>query len=214
MAARDALPDYPWDLMAPVRASGPRAHADGIVDLSIGSPVDPTPDVVREALARGDRRPRLPADGRHARAARGDRRVVRAPPRRHRASTRRTCCPRSAPRSSSRCCRSCSGSARATSSCIRVPRIPPTRWARVLVGATPIASDDPAEWPAATRLVWLNTPGQPRRPRARRSTSCAPRVERARELGAVIVSDECYAELGLGGRVGGRSPCRACSTRA
>ncbi len=49
--ALGALPDYPWDLMAPYRARA-EAHAGGIVDLSIGSPVDPTPDVVREALAR------------------------------------------------------------------------------------------------------------------------------------------------------------------
>src|SRR4029453_12779287 len=49
--ALGALPDYPWDLMAPYveRAAG---HPGGLVDLSIGSPVDPTPDVVREALAR------------------------------------------------------------------------------------------------------------------------------------------------------------------
>ena len=48
--ALGALPDYPWDLMAPYRERA-AAHAGGLVDLSIGSPVDPTPDVVREALA-------------------------------------------------------------------------------------------------------------------------------------------------------------------
>ncbi|MBU4465590.1 MAG: aminotransferase class I/II-fold pyridoxal phosphate-dependent enzyme, partial [Actinobacteria bacterium] len=44
------LADYPWDAVAPyaVRA---RAHPDGIVDLSIGSPVDPTPPLVAAALA-------------------------------------------------------------------------------------------------------------------------------------------------------------------
>ena len=29
------------------------------------------------------------------------------------------------------------------------------------VGATPLASDDPADWPEATRLIWLNSPGNP-----------------------------------------------------
>lgn len=36
--------------MAPYAATA-RAHADGIVDLSIGTPVDPTPDVAQRALA-------------------------------------------------------------------------------------------------------------------------------------------------------------------
>jgi aspartate/methionine/tyrosine aminotransferase len=44
------LPDYPWDAMAPY-AKRAAEHPDGIVDLSIGSPVDPTPAVIREALA-------------------------------------------------------------------------------------------------------------------------------------------------------------------
>ena len=43
------LADYPWDAVAPY-AQRARSHPDGIVDLSIGSPVDPTPDVVADAL--------------------------------------------------------------------------------------------------------------------------------------------------------------------
>src|SRR3954452_16228770 len=44
------LPDFPWDRLAPAGARA-RQHPDGIVDLSVGTPVDPTPDVVRRALA-------------------------------------------------------------------------------------------------------------------------------------------------------------------
>ncbi|MCW2867637.1 MAG: succinyldiaminopimelate transaminase, partial [Marmoricola sp.] len=44
------LPDFPWDRLVPY-AEQARAHADGIVDLSIGTPVDPTPQVVQQALA-------------------------------------------------------------------------------------------------------------------------------------------------------------------
>ena len=44
------LADYPWDAVAPY-AQRARAHPDGIVDLSIGSPVDRTPPVVADALA-------------------------------------------------------------------------------------------------------------------------------------------------------------------
>ncbi len=45
-----SLPDFPWDHLASYGASA-RAHEDGIVDLSIGTPVDPTPDIVQQALA-------------------------------------------------------------------------------------------------------------------------------------------------------------------
>jgi succinyldiaminopimelate transaminase len=43
------LPDFPWDKLTTLAATA-RAHADGIVDLSVGTPVDPTPAVVQEAL--------------------------------------------------------------------------------------------------------------------------------------------------------------------
>ena len=43
------LPDFPWDKLTTYAATA-RAHADGIVDLSVGTPVDPTPEVVQEAL--------------------------------------------------------------------------------------------------------------------------------------------------------------------
>jgi succinyldiaminopimelate transaminase len=44
-----ALPDFPWDTLAPFGERA-RAHSDGLVDLSVGTPVDPTPSVVRAAL--------------------------------------------------------------------------------------------------------------------------------------------------------------------
>lgn len=44
------LPDYPFDRLAPV-AELARGHSGGIVDLSIGTPGDPTPEVVMAALA-------------------------------------------------------------------------------------------------------------------------------------------------------------------
>ena len=48
-AVSDRLPDFPWDQLASYAATA-RAHPDGIVDLSIGTPVDPTPGVVQDAL--------------------------------------------------------------------------------------------------------------------------------------------------------------------
>jgi succinyldiaminopimelate transaminase len=43
------LPDFPWDKLTK-QAERARAHPDGIVDLSVGTPVDPTPEVVQAAL--------------------------------------------------------------------------------------------------------------------------------------------------------------------
>lgn len=43
------LPDFPWDKLASYAATA-RAHPDGIVNLSVGTPVDPTPQVVQDAL--------------------------------------------------------------------------------------------------------------------------------------------------------------------
>ncbi|GAA0949989.1 succinyldiaminopimelate transaminase [Nonomuraea longicatena] len=44
------LPDFPWDRLEPYKDRA-AAHPDGIVDLSIGTPVDPVPPLVRQALA-------------------------------------------------------------------------------------------------------------------------------------------------------------------
>ena len=44
------LPRYPWDALAPF-AERAAAHPDGLVDLSVGSPVDETPALVRAALS-------------------------------------------------------------------------------------------------------------------------------------------------------------------
>src|SRR5881394_2766350 len=55
-----ALPDFPWDLLAPYKRQA-QQHPGGIVDLSIGTPVDPTPGVVRRALADAADAPGYPA---------------------------------------------------------------------------------------------------------------------------------------------------------
>jgi len=43
------LPDFPWDHLTPYAVQA-RAHPGGLVDLSVGTPVDPTPAVVQDAL--------------------------------------------------------------------------------------------------------------------------------------------------------------------
>ncbi|MCD9197049.1 succinyldiaminopimelate transaminase [Aeromicrobium wangtongii] len=45
----ERFPEFPWDTIAGAKARAAE-HPGGIVDLSIGTPVDPTPEVAREAL--------------------------------------------------------------------------------------------------------------------------------------------------------------------
>jgi len=53
------LPDFPWDRLVPM-AERARRHPAGIADLSVGTPVDPTPAVVQQALADGADAPGYP----------------------------------------------------------------------------------------------------------------------------------------------------------
>src|SRR6478609_8915987 len=68
-------------------------------------------------------------------------------------------------------------------------------------GAEHVAADDLDELDAGTRsrvrLVWVNSPANPTGS-VRDAESLRRIVRQARELGAVVASDECYAELGWG----------------
>jgi succinyldiaminopimelate transaminase len=70
-----------------------------------------------------------------------------------------------------------------------------------LAGVTSVATDTLDELDAATRarvrLIWVNSPGNPTGS-VRDVESLKALVSQARELGAVVASDECYAELGWG----------------
>src|SRR5262245_30621164 len=53
------LPAFPWDVLAPAKALA-SSHPDGIVDLSMGTPVDPVPEVIRASLAAAANSPGYP----------------------------------------------------------------------------------------------------------------------------------------------------------
>lgn len=55
-----ALPEFPWDTLAAAKAMA-ASHPDGIVDLSVGTPVDPVAPLIREALAAASSAPGYPA---------------------------------------------------------------------------------------------------------------------------------------------------------
>jgi len=187
------LAEYPWDAVAPYAARA-RSHPDGIVDLSIGSPVDATPGVVRDALAAATDAHSYPQTvGTPAlREA-----VVEWFARRRgvRGLTPAQILPTVGSKELVALLPLLLGLG--PGDIVVHPRAayPTYEVGARLVGATPVASDDPDEWPAGTRLVWLNSPGNPDG-RVRGIPSLSSAVARARELGAVIAGDECYAELG------------------
>ncbi|TCJ27919.1 succinyldiaminopimelate transaminase [Microbacterium sp. PI-1] len=195
MSVRD-LDDYPWDAVVPFRERAAR-HPEGIVDLSIGSPVDPTPDIIRRALTEATDAHAYPqtvgtptlreaiVDWYARRRGVPDLRVDNVLP--------------------------TIGSKEFVAllptllglgegDIVVHPRVAYPTYdvgARV-VGATPLPADDPADWPEGTKLIWINTPGNPDG-RTWTVDELAAAVRRARELGAVLASDECYAELGWDG---------------
>jgi succinyldiaminopimelate transaminase len=194
-----ALPDFPWDALEPF-GDRARQHPDGIVDLSVGSPVDPTPQLIRDALAAATDAHSYPATAGSPRL----REAIVEWYARRRGVTLGV------------------GNVLPTigskelvagmpwllglrpGDVVVHPTVAYPTYAigAALVGATALASDDPAEWPAETRLVWLNSPGNPDG-HVDSIERLAAAVARARELGAVIVNDECYAELNWGEGAGG-----------
>lgn len=53
------FPDFPWDTIADAKARA-ESHPDGLVDLSIGTPVDDTPAVAQDALRAAANAPGYP----------------------------------------------------------------------------------------------------------------------------------------------------------
>ncbi len=187
------LADYPWDAVVPFAARA-RAHPDGIIDLSVGSPVDPTPTVVAEAL-------RSATDA-HAYPQTAGTAALRA------AIAEWYARRRGVPGLGSEEVLPTVGSKEFVAllpllmglgpgDIVVHPRAayPTYEVGARLVGATPVAADDPAEWPEGTRLAWLNSPGNPDG-RVWDVPHLRAALTRARTLGAVLASDECYAELG------------------
>jgi succinyldiaminopimelate transaminase len=190
------LPDYPWDAMRPY-AEIARRHPDGIVDLSIGSPVDPTPSLVREALASATDAHSYPQTA--------------GTPALREAVTRWFARRRNVSDVHDDEVLPTIGSKELVAwlpfmlglgenDVVVHPRAAYPTYAvgAAIAGAVAVASDDPAEWPENTRLVWLNSPGNPDGA-VLDVAGLARAVARARELGAVVASDECYAELGWDG---------------
>jgi len=199
------LPDFPWDSLAPAKErastfSDPTlgAAGEGLVDLSVGTPVDPTPTVVREALAEASDAHGYPltwgtADLREAVATwfAARRGVPDVDP----AGVLPTV-----------------GSKELVAwlpllmglgpgDVVAFPRVayPTYDVGARLAGATPVAIDaltalGPLTAATTPKLLWLNTPGNPTG-KVLGIEHLTKVVAWARRNGVVVASDECYAEL-------------------
>ncbi len=189
------LPDFPWDTLASAKATA-SAYPGGIVDLSIGTPVDPTPDVAQRALAAGADSPGYPlTSGTPAlRQAQADYLARR---------WGATVLPEAT--------LPLIGSKELVAwlptllglgpddTVVYPTAAYPTYAAGVQVtGARGVACDDLRELDAQgirPTLVWLNSPSNPTG-EVLAPAVLAERVAWAREHGAIVASDECYGEFG------------------
>lgn len=187
------LPDFPWDELDGAKRLA-SSHQAGLIDLSVGSPVDPTPNVVQKVLADS-------ADAHSYPTVFGSE-AVRAEIATWWAEVR------GATAVDSQSVMPTIGSKEmvgllplllglGTGDTVVIPEIayPTYEVGASLVGATVIRADDPADWPEGAALVWVNSPSNPTGV-VRDVPSLRAAVARAREIGAVLASDECYGELG------------------
>ncbi|MFT4216467.1 MAG: succinyldiaminopimelate transaminase [Micropruina sp.] len=189
-----SLPDFPWDSLAAAKARA-LAHPDGIVDLSVGTPVDPTPELGRQALAAASDAPGYPTVWGTP--------TLRAAIRDH-LSTRWGSVP-----IADEGVLPVIGTKEIVAALpyllglgagdtIVIPRVayPTYEVGGRLSGAEVVPCDDPAEI-AALRpaLVWINSPANPHG-EILSAAQLAAWVRYCRQRGAVLASDECYGEFG------------------
>jgi succinyldiaminopimelate transaminase len=188
-----SLPDFPWDLLEPAKAIA-AAHPGGIVDLSIGTPVDPVPPVIRAALADASDAPGYPLTaGTPALRAAISGWLARACG----ASGELGVLPTLGSKELVAWLPTLLGIGRGDTVAIPSVCYPTYEVGVRLAGATVVRSDsltalgpDPR-----VRMVWINSPSNPTG-RVLPVEHLRKVVAWARERDAVVVSDECYLALG------------------
>jgi succinyldiaminopimelate transaminase len=167
------LPDFPWDTLATARATA-TAYAGGVVDLSIGTPVDPTPEVAQRALAAAaDRRWGAAVLPEATLPLVGSKELVAWLP-------------------------TLLGLGPDDTVVYPTAAYPTYAAGAQVAGARGVACDDLTQLDAqgvGPALVWLNSPSNPTG-EVLAPAVLAERVAWAREHGAVVASDECYGEFG------------------
>ncbi|MEV7181531.1 succinyldiaminopimelate transaminase [Kitasatospora sp. NPDC093679] len=189
----ELLPVFPWDRLEPYKRTA-LAHPDGLCDFSVGTPVDPVPEVIQKALAASTDTPGYP--------------TVWGPSELREAIAgwlNRRCGAEIGPKAvlptvgSKELVAWLPGQlGLGPGDQVAYPRLayPTYEVGARLCGAEPVAYEDVDELDGSrVRLLWLNSPSNPTG-RVLAADELRRAVAWAREHGALLVSDECYLELG------------------
>ncbi len=188
-----SLPDFPWDLLASYKKQA-QQHPGGIVDLSIGTPVDPTPEVVRRALAEASDAPGYPQtygtpELRESAAGWMTRRLgVDGDP--------ATILPVLGTKELVAWLPSLLGAGKGDTVAYPGLAYPTYDVGARLAGAASRAVDGVFQLgPELPKILWINSPSNPTG-QILPADHLRKVVEWARSRGVILVSDECYAEMG------------------
>lgn len=192
----DRLPAFPWDRLAPYKQKA-AAHTDGIVDLSVGTPVDPVPTVVRRALADAADAPGYPLTWGTPKLRASIQGWLE---RRHGVHvTEGAVLPTVGSKELVAWLPTLLGLGDGDRVVHPELAYPTYDVGARIAGATPVASDGLAALgPASVGLVWVNSPSNPTG-RVLGVPHLRKVVQWARERGAIVASDECYLDLGWDG---------------
>ena len=188
------LPDFPWDSLLPARAAAAK-HPEGLVDLSVGTPVDRVPLPVRSALGDASEAPGYPMV--HGTAA------VRQ------AYSEWLSRAHGVPDLDPVNVLPTIGSKELVASLptqlglragdvVVVPELayPTYEIGAIMAGATTIRADSlTALGPERVAMLWINSPSNPTG-RVLPVEHLAKVVSWARSRGTIVASDECYIDLG------------------
>jgi succinyldiaminopimelate transaminase len=193
-AVSDRLPTFPWDKLEPFKATA-AAHPDGIVDLSVGTPVDPVPELIQKALVAAADSPGYPTvwgtpELRDALTGWCERRLGA------RGLTHRNVLPVVGSKELVAWLPTQLGLGPGDR--VAYPRLayPTYEVGARLARADYVSYEDPTELdPTGLKLLWLNSPSNPTG-RVLSKDALTRIVAWAREHGILVFSDECYIELG------------------
>ena len=184
---RAQLPDFPWDALAPYGDKA-RSHPKGIIDLSQGTPVDPTPEFIQQVFRDASNSPSYPvtAGTPELRAA-----LKKWATERLGATGDFDVLPLIGSKELVAWLPTFLESAK-----VLIPEIayPTYHVGAILAGAEsiPVAIDAKA-WPAAD-LAWLNSPSNPTG-RVHSVNEIKDCIAWSRTNNSVLISDECYLEF-------------------
>lgn len=193
-ALSDRLPTFPWDKLEPYKKTA-AAHPGGIVDLSVGTPVDPVPGLIQKALVAAADSPGYPTvwgtpELRDAITGWVERRLGA------RDVTHRHVLPIVGSKELVAWLPTHLGLGPGDR--VAYPRLayPTYEVGARLARAEYEVYDDPTILdPANLKLLWLNSPSNPTG-KVLSKEELARIVAWAREHGVLVFSDECYLELG------------------